>query len=133
MYLHFGAVLAFLLFSAVFVAITYGISALFRPTNPSAEKLTTYECGEIPFGGSWIQFNLRYYLIALVFLIFEVEVVFLYPWAVVLRTIGAFAFWEMIVFLAILLVGFAYVWRKGDLSWFTHSGSGNTDTTFPRK
>ncbi|HQI75044.1 MAG TPA: NADH-quinone oxidoreductase subunit A, partial [Candidatus Latescibacteria bacterium] len=107
--------------------------ALFRPANPSAEKLATYECGEIPFGGSWIQFNLRYYLIALVFLIFEVEVVFLYPWAVVLRTIGAFAFWEMIVFLAILLVGFAYVWRKGDLSWFTPSGSGHTDTTFSGK
>ena len=127
MHFHFAAVLVFLLFSVAFVALTYGISRLLRPDNPYAAKLNTYECGEIPFGGSWIQFNLRYYLIALIFLIFEVEVVFLYPWAVVLKKIGAFAFWEMLVFLGILFAGFAYVWRKNDFTWFASPDSAQTD------
>lgn len=125
MYFHFSAVLFFLCVSVFFALLTYGLSWLFRPSNPSSNKLSTYECGEIPFGGSWIQFNLRFYLVALIFLVFEVEIVFLFPWAVVLKKIGLFAFLEMLIFLGILFVGFAYVWRKQDLSWFNASESGN--------
>ena len=117
MYFDFGNVLIFLTFGVLFAALTLLISRAIRPNRPSPDKQSTYECGEIPFGGSWIQFNLRFYVVALIFLIFEVEVLFLFPWAVVLRGIGLYAFLEMLVFLGILLVGFAYVWRKKDLNW----------------
>ncbi len=117
MYFDFGNVLIFLLFSVLFVVFTLFLSRIIRPSRPSARKGSTYECGELPFGGSWIQFNIRFYVVALVFLIFEVEVVFLFPWAVVLKQIGMFALVEMLIFLAILMVGLAYVWRKKDLSW----------------
>jgi len=89
-----------------------------RPAGtPLPEKYTTYECGEEPVGSAWIQFNIRFYVIALIFIIFDVEVVFLLPWAVVFRKLGMFAFVEGLIFLAILAVGLAYVWRKGDLAW----------------
>jgi NADH-quinone oxidoreductase subunit A len=116
-YFDFGNVLIFLLFGALFVIVALFLSRVIRPANPSAEKQSTYECGEIPLGGSWIQFNLRFYVIALVFLIFEVEVIFLFPWAVVLQQIGVYALVEMFIFIGILLVGFAYVWKKRDLDW----------------
>lgn len=90
---------------------------LLRPHRPYPEKLTSYECGEEPIGNAWIRFNVRFYVIALIFLIFEVEIVFLFPWALVYRELGLFAFIEMAVFLLILLVGLAYVWVKGDLDW----------------
>jgi len=86
-----------------------------RVYNP--DKLTNYECGERPVGGTAVQFNIRFYVIALIFVIFEVEVVFLYPWAVVFKELGFFAFVEMTLFIFILLLGLAYVWRKGDLEW----------------
>ena len=117
MYFNFGNVLIFFLFGAVFVILNLFMSRLIRPAKPSAEKGSTYECGEIPLGGSWIQFNMRFYVIALVFLVFEVEVIFMFPWAVVLQPIGVYALVEMLLFIAILLVGYAYVWRKGDLDW----------------
>ena len=79
--------------------------------------MTTYECGEDPVGDTRIRFNIRFYVVALIFLIFDVEVVFLFPWALVYKELGWFAFVEMLVFLAILFVGYAYVWRKGDLDW----------------
>jgi len=116
-YFDFGNALIFLVFSALFVLLTLLISRIIRPSAPSSAKESTYECGEVPFGGSWIQFNLRFYVIALVFLIFEVEVIFLFPWAVVLRRIGMFALVEMLIFVGILIVGLAYVWRKKDLTW----------------
>ena len=101
--------------------LTLGLSYVIRPHDPYDEKLTTYECGIEPVGVGWTEFNVRYYLFALVFVVFDVETVFLYPWALVLRTLapvmGSFIFWEMIVFLAILVVGFAYAWRKGALQW----------------
>lgn len=93
------------------------LSRLLQPRNPHPMKLSTYECGELPEGDSWIQFNIRFYVIALVFLIFEVEIVFLFPWAVVFKQLGMFAFVEMMIFVFILLVGLAYVWAKGDLEW----------------
>ncbi len=90
---------------------------LLAPRLPLPQKQLTYESGVIPFGQAWAQFNVRYYLFALVFVVFDVEVIYLYPWAIVFRQLGAFAFYEMVLFLLILLVGLAYAWRKGALEW----------------
>jgi len=87
------------------------------PKKPGHSKQAAYECGMESVGDSWVQFRVQYYLYALVFVIFDVEVVFLYPWAVVWRSIGALALIEMVVFLAILGVGLAYAWKKGVLEW----------------
>ena len=114
---EFGKILLFFIIGVVFVGLGIVTAKLVRPSNPTKEKLTTYECGEEPIGLSWIKFNLRFYVIALVFLIFEVEVVFLFPWALVFKGLGWFAFIEMIVFVVILLMGLVYVWAKGDLEW----------------
>jgi NADH-quinone oxidoreductase subunit A len=88
-----------------------------RPHNPTPVKLETYECGVETIGGRWNQFNFRYYMYAILFVIFDVEVVFLYPWATKFLTLELFALIEMGVFVLILLVGWAYAWRKGDLEW----------------
>ncbi|MGB2870001.1 MAG: NADH-quinone oxidoreductase subunit A [Bacteroidota bacterium] len=114
---EFGKVLIFLLLGGLFVAGGLIAAWALRPRRPYPEKLATYECGEEPIGNAWIRLNVRFYVIALIFLIFDVEVVVLFPWALVFRQLGLFAFLEMAVFLAILLVGFAYVWVKGDLEW----------------
>jgi NADH-quinone oxidoreductase subunit A len=120
---HFATVLIFVVVGFVFAGIALGVAKLLRPSNPSPAKMTTYECGELPRGSSWIRFNVRFYLIALFFIVFDVEVIFLYPWAVVFKhlypvpELGALVFWEMIIFLAILTLGLAYVWVKGDLDW----------------
>ena len=114
---EFGRVLIFLIVGAVFVAGGLIMSWLLRPNRPYPSKLSTYECGEAPIGDTRVRFNIRFYVVALIFLIFEVEVVFLFPWATVYKNLGWFAFIEMLVFLAILFVGYAYVWRKGDLEW----------------
>jgi NADH-quinone oxidoreductase subunit A len=113
----FGRIFIFILIGAVFVAAGLFGAWILRPKRWYPGKLDTYECGEEPVGSPWVQFNIRFYVIALIFLIFDVEVVFLFPWAVVFRHLGLFAFIEMMVFLAILLVGYAYVWVKGDLNW----------------
>ena len=109
--------LIFFLVGTVFVFVTLFVSKLIHPTSKQPQKLSTYECGEEPVGQSWIQFNNRFYVIALIFVIFDVEIVFLYPWAVVFKEIGLLALIEMFIFLFILLVGLAYVWVKGDLDW----------------
>ena len=88
-----------------------------RPERFSEEKLTTYECGEEPVGNAWVQFNIRFYVFALIFVVFDVEAVFLLPWATVFRELGPLAYLEGLVFIAILVVALAYVWRKGDLAW----------------
>jgi NADH-quinone oxidoreductase subunit A len=95
---------------------------LLRPHNPEVRKLATYECGEPPTGSAWINFNVRFYLIALVFVVFEIEVAFIIPVAVafrdwVLRGQGLFALAEIVLFLGILAVGLVYVWAKRDLEW----------------
>lgn len=113
----FGAILIFLIIGVLFVGIGIFVSALIRPNKPNPLKLSTYECGEEPIGGPWVKFNFRFYIVALVFLLFEVEVVFLFPWATVFKELGWFAFIEMAVFVIILVVGLAYVWAKGDLDW----------------
>jgi len=114
---EFGRVLIFLLVGCVFVAGGLIMAWVIRPHRPYPSKLTTYECGEVPVGDTRARFNIRFYVVALIFLIFDVEVVFLFPWAVVYKDLGWFAFIEMLVFLGILIVGYAYIWRKGDLEW----------------
>ena len=113
----FGRVLIFLIVGVVFVAGGMIFAWLLRPSRPYPSKLATYECGEVPLGDTRVRFNVRFYVVALIFLIFDVEVVFLFPWAVVYKNLGWFAFIEMLVFLGMLAVGYAYVWRKGDLDW----------------
>jgi NADH-quinone oxidoreductase subunit A len=110
-------VLIFLIASFVFVAVTLTLSSLVRPSKPGAKKLSPYECGENPVGSSWVQFNIRFYVFALAFIIFDVEAVFLFPWAVVFDELGFFAFVEGLIFIAILALGLAYLWAKGDLEW----------------
>jgi NAD(P)H-quinone oxidoreductase subunit 3 len=92
-------------------------SKLLRPKNRGGERRTTYESGMEPIGGAWIQFNIRYYMFALVFVIFDVETVFLYPWAVAFSRLGLLAFIEALIFIAILVVALFYAWRKGALEW----------------
>src|SRR5512136_1794860 len=104
---EFGRVLIFIIVGALFVAIGMFIAWLLRPHRPYPSKLATYECGEVPFGDTRVRFNVRFYVVALIFLIFDVEVVFLFPWALVFRRLGLFGFLEMAAFLGILLVGFA--------------------------
>jgi NADH-quinone oxidoreductase subunit A len=112
-----SSVLAFLVVVVAFLAVNLILWKLIRPSRPTDEKLTTYECGENPTGTAWIQFNIRFYVFAIIFLIFDVEAVFLLPWAVVFKKLGFLAFAEGLVFIAILAVALAYVWRKGDLEW----------------
>ncbi len=114
----FAGVLLFMVVAVVFVAVTLLLSTLVRPRGTySPGKLVPYECGENPQGSAWIQFNIRFYVFALIFIIFDVEIIFLLPWAVVFKNLGVFAFVEGLIFIGILVVGLAYVWRKGDLAW----------------
>ena len=113
----YASVLAFIVVALGFLVVNLLVWKVLRPSRFSEEKLTTYECGENPTGSAWIQFNIRFYVFALIFIIFDVEAVFLLPWAVVFREIGPLAFVEGLVFIGILLVALAYVWRKGDLEW----------------
>ena len=105
----------------VLVYVPLLIQKLIAPNNPNPDKLATYECGEESEGSAWVQFNIRFYVVALIFLIFDVEVVFLFPWAVVFNELGLLAFIEMGIFLLILIVGLAYVWRRGDLDWVKYN------------
>ncbi len=120
---HYATVLIFVLVGLAFAGLALGVAKLIRPRNPNYAKMTTYECGELPVGSSWVRFNVRFYLVALFFLIFDVEVIFLYPWAAVFKHLytvpglGALVFWEMVIFLGILSTGLAYIWVKGDLNW----------------
>ena len=113
----FLAVLFFLVAAVLFVGVSLTVSSLVRPSKFSSEKYIPYECGENPVGSPWVQFNIRFYVFALVFIIFDVEAVFLFPWAVVYQNLGLFAFVEGLIFIAILALGLAYLWAKGDLEW----------------
>ncbi|PWB63317.1 MAG: NADH-quinone oxidoreductase subunit A [Deltaproteobacteria bacterium] len=114
---EFATVLVFIVLGAVTVALMLGVSRLLQPRDQTAVKLSTYECGEVPFGSSWVQFNIRFYVIALIFIVFDVEVALLYPWAVIFQRLGLLAFVEALVFIVILMAGLAYVWKEGDLDW----------------
>jgi NADH-quinone oxidoreductase subunit A len=122
MYFQFANVLIFFLLAFVLCGLMLGLGLLLRPANPSLSKLSTYECGEPPSGPAWINFNIRFYLIALVFVIFDVELAFIYPVVTVFhdwiaRGQGVQALVEISVFIGILAVGLVYVWGKGDLEW----------------
>jgi NADH-quinone oxidoreductase subunit A len=107
----------FVLLGAAFVVVTLAASWLVSPKKPSAEKSTTYECGVEPVGSPWVQFRVGYYVYALLYVVFDIETVFLYPWAVVFKQTGWFVFAEMIIFIAILAAGLAYAWKEGALKW----------------
>ncbi|MDP4115043.1 MAG: NADH-quinone oxidoreductase subunit A [Bacteroidota bacterium] len=114
---EFGKIFAFFTTAILFVIIVYIVSKIIRPARPTYEKLTTYECGENPQGSPWVKFNIRFYVIALIFLIFDVEVVLLLPWAMVYKEYGLLGFSIGAIFLILLGLGMAYEWRKGDLEW----------------
>jgi NAD(P)H-quinone oxidoreductase subunit 3 len=109
--------LGFLLICSLVPVLAFVAAKLLRPKRSGAERRLTYESGMEPIGGAWIQFNIRYYMFALVFVIFDVETVFLYPWAVAFSQLGLLAFIEALIFIAILVVGLVYAWRKGALEW----------------
>lgn len=110
-------ILVFLIVAAVLAMAVLAIGFALGPRHPDAEKLSPYECGFEAFEDARMKFDVRYYLIAILFIIFDLEIAFLFPWAVVLREIGLFGFLAMLIFLAILVVGFAYEWKKGALEW----------------
>ncbi|MGY4537250.1 NADH-quinone oxidoreductase subunit A [Mucilaginibacter sp. UYNi724] len=139
---EFGKILIFLIVGVVAIGGLFFVNRLLAPRNPNYEKLTTYECGEEPTGNAWLPFNSRFYVIALVFLLFDVEMVFVFPWATVFgnREIiaidarwGWFSLIEMFIFLGILILGLAYVWIKGDLDWIKPNAAlPQTDTRIPK-
>jgi NADH-quinone oxidoreductase subunit A len=150
-----ATILVFVAVGVAFLGLTLALGRLFRPNRPSPEKGDIYECGEEPIGSAWIQFDLRFYVVALLFVVFDVEIAFFFPWAVVfgsatraadanlpaeqrieaaqtmappgttatlpdaaaMETLARLAFLDLLVFFGILLVGFAYLWRRGDLEW----------------
>ena len=114
---EFGKILIFLILAVVFVIITLFIAKFLRPNRPTFEKSKVYECGEDPEGSPWVKFNIRFYVVALIFLIFDVEVVLLFPWALTYREFGIYGFIVGLIFLLVLGLGMAYEWRKGDLEW----------------
>lgn len=113
----FGIILLFFIVGLLFVAAGLITAAIVRPSHPNPVKNSTYECGEEPEGTPWIRINARFYVIALVYIIFDVELVLLFPWAVVFKEIGWVAYISMVVFLVILFVGLVYDWGKGYLEW----------------
>ena len=114
---EFGQIFVFILVGIIFVAIAIGMAYLVRPKRPTKEKGLIYECGETPVGSPWAKFNIRFYVVALIFLIFDVEVVLLFPWAINYREYGVYGFFVGFIFLSILFLGMLYEWRKGDLEW----------------
>jgi len=117
MNLAYVAILVSFGIAALVVAILLGAGALLRPSRPSLIKAEPFECGNPPSGPAWGRFSVKFYLTAILFIVFDVEVVFLYPWAVVFRPLGMFGFVEMATFVLVLALGFVYVWRKGALEW----------------
>ena len=117
MNLGYVAVLVSFAIAGLVVAILLGAGALLRPRHPTPIKSEAFECGNPASGPAWGRFSVKFYLTAILFIVFDVEVVFLYPWAVMFRPLGMFGFVEMAIFVFILTLGFVYVWRKGALQW----------------
>ena len=108
----------------IFIFVALGLSVgfiilnfLFSPNNPDPEKLSAYECGFEAFGDSRMEFDVRFYLVAILFIIFDLEIAFLFPWAISLGNLGTLGFWSMMNFLFVLTIGFVYEWKKGALDW----------------
>jgi NADH-quinone oxidoreductase subunit A len=122
-----------LFFAAAGVALGLGsllFGKLVRPKNPGGMKGEIYECGEPTVGPAWVQFDLRFYVVALLFVVFDVEIAMLYPWAVIYKSlvgqgVGAAAFWEMMFFFGLIVLGFLYLWRFGYLDWVRETGEDN--------
>lgn len=122
MLFDFANVLVFTALGLGFVGVNLLIGRLLRPSNPQERKASTYECGEPAMGSAWVNFNIRFYVVALIFIIFEVEIAFVFPVAEVFRRWlnsgqGLFAFIEILLFIGILFLGLIYAWAKGDLEW----------------
>ena len=166
-----GYILLFLAVAIGFIFINLLVGKFVRPAKPNAEKMTIYECGEPTIGSAWVQFDLRFYVVALLFVIFDVEVAFFFPWAVVFghantisaqtaepaqvqtakdellgttdkvtpddagpaRSLARLAFWDILVFFGVLLVGFAYLWKRGDLAWVRSTAAEKEQETVPKK
>ena len=112
--------LTIIIFLAIALILSLGFLILnfaFSPKNPDPEKLSAYECGFEAFDDSRMEFDVRFYLVAILFIIFDLEIAFLFPWAISLGSLGALGFWSMMVFLGILTIGFIYEWKKGALEW----------------
>ena len=110
-------ILIFLVIAIGFGMAAVALSWIVGPSKPDSEKLSPYECGFEPFDDARSKFDVRFYLVAILFIIFDLEVAFLFPWAITLGRIGLFGFWSMVVFLGVLTVGFIYEWCKGALEW----------------
>jgi NADH-quinone oxidoreductase subunit A len=110
-------ILIFMGLSGVLALVLMVIPFLISPSKPDPEKLSAYECGFNAFDDARMKFDVRFYLVAILFIIFDLEVTFLFPWAITLKETGLFGFWSMLVFLGILTVGFIYEWKKGALEW----------------
>ena len=110
-------ILLFILVGLAVGVVPVALGWLIGPNKPDSEKLSPYECGFEAFEDARMRFDVRYYLVAILFILFDLEIAFLFPWAVTLNEIGAFGFWSMMIFLFILVVGFVYEWKKGALEW----------------
>jgi len=109
-----------ILFLFISIILSFGFvlaNFLAAPSNPDPEKLSAYECGFEAFDDSRMEFDVRFYLVAILFIIFDLEIAFLFPWAISLGNIGALGFWSMMIFLSVLTIGFIYEWKKGALEW----------------
>ena len=114
---NYFPILLFILVALVFGGIMVALGTVLAPHRPDSEKLSPYECGFEAFEDARMKFDVRYYLVAILFILFDLEIAFLFPWAVTLNEIGAFGFWSMMIFLVILVGGFVYGWKKGGLEW----------------
>ena len=118
MYQNFSPILIFTGIAVILVAVPFLLQAILSPSkNKGGSKLESYECGEVSEGSAWVKFNVRFYIIAILFVVFDVETIFLFPWAIIYNQLPIFLFIEMVVFLGILIVGYFYVWKKGALEW----------------
>ena len=114
---NYSPILIFIALAGAFGLVTLALSYLLQPKYPEPEKLSVYECGSEPFSDSRMPFPVRYYVIAMLFVIFDIEVIFLYPWAVTFNQLGVIGFIEMMIFIGLFVVAYVYAWRKGALEW----------------
>jgi NADH-quinone oxidoreductase subunit A len=117
MAIPYVAILVSLALAVVVAGVLLGPGALLRPSRPSSVKAEPFECGNPSSGSAWGRFSVKFYLTAILFIVFDIEVVFMYPWAVAYRGLGVFGFVEMAIFVAVLTLGLVFVWRKGALEW----------------
>jgi NADH-quinone oxidoreductase subunit A len=114
---RYSAILLFIVLAAVFGVGTLVVSYFLQPKYPEAEKLSPYECGSEPFSDARIPFPVRYYIFAMLFVIFDIEIIFLYPWAIAFKEIGFVGLLEMMIFIGLFVLAYVYAWKKGALEW----------------